>query len=193
MIFTYGEGATPFNEDDADKLIPNHIRTQHQLNEWEQANILIAERYLFSRKRNDILTTAFINRIHKKMFGQTWKWAGTFRKHQTNIGVKPYEITSCLKILCDDAKFWVSNQIYEAEEIAVRFHHRLVAIHPYPNGNGRLSRLMGDVLLYNLKNKRLSWGRVSLVQASQTRQEYIRSLREADQGNYVDLLKFAVG
>ncbi len=191
MKFSYPEGATPFTTDDTNALIPKHIQTQEDLNEWEQANILQAEKWLFLRKRKDIITIRFITDLHKKMFDRTWKWAGQYRKHQTNIGVQPFNISTSLKVLCDDVQFWIINDTFKPLEIAVRFHHRLVAIHPFPNGNGRLSRLIADALLYQMIRKRLSWGRVSLVKQSDTRKEYIRCLQEADRENYGDLITFA--
>lgn len=191
MKFVYAEGATPFNQDDADKLIPQHITTQEQLNEWEQLNITMAERWLFSQNRKNIITLDFIVKLHKKMFDKTWKWAGKFRQHQTNIGVPAYEIITSIKILCDDTQFWIEHKTFSEKEIAVRFHHRLVQIHPFPNGNGRLSRMMADIILYQMKKQRLSWGRISLTDASITRGNYLKSLRQADKGNYSTLLEFA--
>lgn len=150
MKFVYEEGATPYNQDDAEYLIPKQISTQK-----EQNNIIRAERWLFAKKRKNILTIDFIRSLHKKMFDQTWTWAGQLRSHQTNIGVSPYHITTNLKMLCDDVTFWISHKSFSPFEIAVRFHHKLVAIHPFPNGNGRHSRLMTDVLLLSLGYPRL--------------------------------------
>lgn len=190
MKFIYAEGATPFNQDDATQLIPNHITTQNQLNEWEQANILKAEHWLFSQKRKDMLRTDFLQKLHHKMFSQTWLWAGTFRKHQTNIGVNPFEIAVSLNVLCEDVLFWIQNKTYSMDEIATRFHHRLVLIHPFPNGNGRHARLITDALLFYYGLPRFSWGKVNLVIPSHTRKNYINALRSADQGNIDPLLHF---
>jgi Fic-DOC domain mobile mystery protein B len=192
MKFVYPEGATPFTTDDSAALIPGHIRKQEELNEWEQLNILQAEKWLFMRKRKDIASIHFIVSLHKKMFDQTWEWAGQYRRHQTNIGVEPFHISMSLTALCGDVQYWIGNQTFNPVEIAVRFHHRLVAIHPFPNGNGRLSRLVADALLFHMQRKRLSWGRISLSKSSDMRKEYIRCLREADAGNYLDLINFAL-
>ena len=190
MKFIYAEGATPFNQDDAGALIPSHITTQNQLNEWEQANILMAERWLFSQKRKNILSVSFLQKLHEKTFSKTWRWAGKFRKHQTNIGVPPYEISTTLNILCDDISFWIQNKTYPFDEIATRFHHLLVLIHPFPNGNGRHSRLITDALLFSYGFPRFTWGQVNLVTPSNTRKCYIKALQAADQGNITPLLYF---
>lgn len=190
MKFEYAEGATPFNMDDFDQLIPKHITTQDQLNEWEQANILIADRWLFTRKRKDLLTIEFIKKLHKKMFDKTWKWAGKFRTHNTNIGVDYPLIQESLKMLCDDVVYWFEKETYLIDEIGTRFHHRLVSIHPFSNGNGRHARLMADVLLIQSGVPRFSWGRQNLVKQSETRNQYIKSLRQADQGDYSALMNF---
>lgn len=190
MQFVYPEGATPFNQDDGADLIPKYITTQEQLNEWEQANIIEAERWLFSKKRKDLLTINFIKLLHKKMFYKTWKWAGKFRTHQTNIGVLPIMVQESLKILCEDVLYWTQNTTFPMDETAARFHHRLVAIHAFPNGNGRHSRLITDALLIQLRAPRFSWGKDNLIKTSETRKRYIKALREADQEDYTSLLKF---
>lgn len=190
MKFIYPSGATPYNQDDAAHLIPHHITTQEQLNEWEQANIIDAERWLFSKRRKNLLTVRFLQKLHQKMFDKTWKWAGRFRTCNTNIGVPYPVIQESLKALCDDVVYWIQHKTFSIDEMAVRFHHRLVQIHPFPNGNGRHARLMTDALLVNLGALRFTWGKENLVQQSQTREAYIKALREADRGDYSDLLAF---
>ena len=188
MKFVYAEGATLFNKDDAGQLIPKHMTTQSQLNEWEEANIIKAERWLLSRRKNDLLTVEFIKALHLKMFNETWLWAGKFRHHQTNIGVASFEIWPSLKTLLEDLKFWIDHDTFSPDEIAIRLHHRLVFIHPFPNGNGRHARLMTDAFLVKINAKRFSWGSINLSAPSETRSRYINALRKADQGDYDDLL-----
>ena len=149
MIFNYAPGATPLDPDEANGLIPKHITTQGQLNEWEQMNILDAEKWLRTQRFNiiQISTNAFIKKLHQRMFDQTWRWAGQFRKSNKNIGVDWLHIPVNLKVLMDDLCYQLENNIYPLDELAVRFHHRLVVIHPFANGNGRHARLMADILL----------------------------------------------
>lgn len=192
MKFLYPEGATPFNQDDAANLIPNHITTQAQLNEWEQANILEAERWLFSRKPRHLLSLEGAKLLHQKMFSKTWRWAGRFRSYNTNIGVAHYLVAQEVKALCDTVRYWIENQVFEREELCVRCHHQLVLIHPFPNGNGRHARLLSDLLSVQLGGQRLSWGRKSLIDQSETRTDYIKALRKADNGYYDQLLAFAL-
>ena len=124
------------------------------------------------------------------MFGDIWKWAGTFRTTERNIGVAPYEIQPKLRILLDDVKFWIDNRTFSPKEIAIRFHHRLVQIHPFPNGNGRISRLMADLLMKQFGLPILDWGSGSLTEISELRRKYISALQDADNGDYSSLLHF---
>lgn len=183
------DAATPLTVEERDELIPSYIALRSELNEAEQANILAAEEWAFARQRlvND---EKFLRNLHTRMFGRVWRWAGKFRKSNKNIGVDAYRIPHELRQLVDDCRYWVENKTYEPDEIAARFHHRLVLIHPFPNGNGRHARLAADLLLVSLGRPRFSWGRKSLVEVSETRQAYIASLRAADKHDICPLLTF---
>lgn len=191
MQFIYAKGATPLSHDEIYNLIPKHLTKQHQLDEWEQYNIARAEIWTTKRKINNILSIDFIKKLHNKMFCDTWLWAGKFRQQQTNIGINSIYIPQELKILIDDAIYWQSNNTFSLREIAIRLHHRLVFIHPFPNGNGRFSRLFADLYLLSNNQKRCSWGSNNLSQNSSSRDQYLKSLRMADQGNYTELIIFA--
>jgi len=190
MKFLYPEGATPYNQDDKNALLPSHIATQKELNEWEEANILKAQRWLFSHKHSLLLTSDFMLKLHLKMFNETWKWAGEWRRHNTNIGVDWTQISSQISMLLGDVKYWTQNQSFIHDEIAALFHHRLVQIHPFSNGNGRFSRLITDALLVQLGEKRFSWGRSNLTEPTETRKRYIQALRAADSLDYKPLFEF---
>ncbi|MDZ4099100.1 MAG: mobile mystery protein B, partial [Methylophilaceae bacterium] len=133
---------------------------------------------------------AYLKQLHEKMFDRTWSWAGTFRYSDKNIGVDWTQISPRIYDLLKDVEYQIEHKSYEMVEIATRFHHRLVLIHPFPNGNGRHSRLMADLLLHRMGLERFTWGRVNLVNQSDTRNEYITALQEADRGDYQRLLKF---
>ncbi len=190
LKFNYPPGATPLDPDEAEGLIPTHITTQGQLNEWELANIREGERWAFSRKRSDLLSIQFAKRLHKQMFGNTWRWAGTFRSTEKNIGVDPAQITTELKKLFDDVAYQIEHKSYQLDEIAARFHHRLTWIHPFPNGNGRHARLMTDLLLKQNGAKLFNWGSDNLVAPGEVRDRYIAALRVADGRDYALLFKF---
>lgn len=190
MKFIYAEGATPLSPDEIHNLIPKHLTTQKELNEWEQFNIVKGENWAFGRKRKNILSIEFAKKLHKQMFNETWSWAGVFRTSQTNIGVDSIYIPQELKAIFDDVEFWLSNNTYEIREIAIRLHHRLVFVHPFPNGNGRFSRLFADLLLQNNNEVSFSWGSCSLIEDSITRKQYIAALKEADIGDYCKLIEF---
>ena len=188
----YPSGATPLDADELAALIPGHITTQSNLNEWEQLNILQGETWAYGqrRQRKDILNEAFLRQLHRRMFGETWRWAGEFRKSDKNIGVDWLDIGVELRKLFADANYQSEHASFPADEIAARFHHRLVAIHPFPNGNGRHARLMADLLVERLGRPRFTWGSRSLIDVSDVRLRYIAALRAADARDYALLLAF---
>ena len=188
-IFESDKNSTPLTEEEKLQLKAKWITTRSELNELETKGIADAEIWLLKNKK-DILNETFIKNLHKKMFGNIWKWAGSFRTSERNIGVAPYEIQPKLRLLLDDVKFWIDNQTYLPKEIAIRLHHRLVQIHPFPNGNGRISRLMADLLMKQFGLSALNWGSGNLTEISELRKEYISALRKADNGDYSLLLNF---
>lgn len=185
----YLPSATPLDADELACLIPKHITTQGELNEWEQLNIEQGETWA-RRQRKDILNEVFVRQLHKEMFGKTWSWAGGFRKSDKNIGVEWQHVGVKLHDLLDDVHYQIDHATYPPDEIAARFHHRLVAIHSFPNGNGRHARMMADLLIQKLGQPRFTWGSKSLTVATETRISYIDALRAADSGNIQPLLAF---
>ncbi len=190
----YPPGATPLNPNEVAGLKLSYISTQRELNAAEQDNILKGEKWAFSKKRKDFLSEKFMRELHKKMFGYVWRWAGTYRTSDKSIGTSWFQIPTEMNKLINDVRYWITYQTYPIDEIAARFHHRLVWIHPFPNGNGRWARAMADVLLVNLAEPRFTWGAKSetgtLGEHSQTRANYIRALRLADTKKYTELLEF---
>lgn len=188
----YPEGATPLSHDELAGLIPDHITMRSELDTWEALNIDKACRWLQRMKLWDILSEPFVRLLHKKMFDDTWDWAGLYRQTEKNIGVKVWQIREEVPKLCGDAKYWVEHKAYPPDEIAVRFHHKLVWIHPFSNGNGRHARLMADLIAQRVLHKpAFSWGGHSLEKDSQFRRTYIDALHEADHGEFGRLLSFA--
>ncbi|TKJ80897.1 mobile mystery protein B [Pseudomonas sp. CFBP13509] len=183
-------GQTPLDPDEVAGLKPRHIATQGELDEWEAQNILKASRWVARQKKLDVLNDHFCRELHVKMFDDTWKWAGTFRKSDKNIGCDWTKIAVNLRQLLDNVAYWLEHNIFPPEEIAVRFHHRLVWLHAFPNGNGRHARLMTDCLLRQCGLAPFSWGRGNLVIVNEVRQRYIQALRAADANDYALLLAF---
>jgi Fic-DOC domain mobile mystery protein B len=181
------DGTTPLDPDEADGLIPD-LLTRGELNAWEQANILKAEAWVFRRRRN-VLTVQFAMELHQRMFDETWTWAGKFRRSDKNIGVPWPTIPAALRDLLDDTQYWIDNITYALDESAARFHHRLVSIHPFPNGNGRHGRLMTDVLARSHGAQLFTWGRGHLA-VGQARIAYLAALRQADKGSLDPLVEF---
>jgi len=183
------DGGTELTEEEREELIPSYIALRNELNEAEQANILEAQEWAFARKR-DVLEEKLLNKLHKRMYGNVWGWAGNYRTSGKNIGIDTYRIPTELRQLLDDCRYWIENETYEPDEIAARFHHRLVSIHCYPNGNGRHARLAADLLLKSMGQERFSWGGKNLVDLSETRKRYIAALQEADGNDIRSLLEF---
>jgi Fic-DOC domain mobile mystery protein B len=184
-----GDASTPLSPEELEGLVPSYITLRSELNEAEHANIVDAEEWAFQRKR-DTLSEKFLNDLHKRMFGRVWKWAGQYRRTGKNIVANAYRIPIELRNLLDDARFWIEHGTYEPDEIVARFHHRLVWIHPFPNGNGRHARTAADLLLVAMGRPRFTWGRENLVDAGQTRHAYVDALRAADAHDYGPLLAF---
>lgn len=190
----YIDGQTPLTEEEQEGLKIPSITTREELDEFEQLNIEKAIQWTFGKKlkAEQLFTEKFIKDLHKRMYGEVWKWAGAFRTSEKNIGCKSYLIAIELKQLLDDALFWYNNETYSAEEIAIRFKHRLVSIHCFANGNGRHSRLMADLIMEKLYNKTFfSWGSANLIKATETRSNYIKAVKKADQQDILPLLAFA--
>jgi len=193
MNFFYPPGATPLDPDEAAGLIPTHISTQADLNAWEQLNIAQGDQWAARQTKRELLDEGFVRDLHKQMFDKTWRWAGSFRNSHKNIGVDWTQIAVKLRDLLDNTRYQITHQVFHADEIAVRFHHQLVWIHAFANGNGRHARLMADLLAMRLGRDRLSWGAgsASITSAGKLREQYIAGLRAADQGQITELLVFA--
>ena len=194
ISYHYIEGQTPLDEDEKRDLIPTLI-TREDLDAFEQENILEARKWIMQKSvlaKQDIFTEKFILNLHKRMYGHVWKWAGTYRKSNKNIGIEYYLVPTELRQLLDYATYWLEHETYSITDLAVIFHHRLVKIHLFPNGNGRHARLCTDVIVAKYGGDKLTWGGNSdLTKPDDIRKAYIAALREADAGNYEPLLAFA--
>lgn len=191
MNFDYPPGATPLDPDEIAGLKLAHITTQGELNRWEQDNILEAQEWVERRKKGDLLNEEFICKLHEKMYGKVWQWAGEFRRTNKNIGVEWQYVPIRLRELLDNVNYWIANNTYPPEEIAYRFHHLLVQIHLFPNGNGRHSRMITDILLVEAFGiAPFTWGQANLQEANEVRQRYIEALKAADNHNYELLAEF---
>jgi Fic-DOC domain mobile mystery protein B len=192
-IFTTADGNTPLSPDEQADLIPN-LATKEELNEFERANILVAYDWaLGPRKlrRQDPLTEPYLRDLHSRMFDQTWKWAGVYRTTEKNIGIPHFQIREALGALLGDARYWLEHQTFPLDESAIRFHHRLVSIHPFANGNGRHARLMADVLARTQDRPVFTWGGADIVRQGDFRRRYIDALQAADKNEIAPLLAFA--
>jgi Fic-DOC domain mobile mystery protein B len=190
----YNSGQTPLDEEEKEGLLITTIATKAELNEFEQQNIEEAIQWVLGRsfRPEAIFTESFIKSLHRRMYKNVWKWAGNFRKSDKNLGIDKWQIQTALKALCDDAIYWLKNETYSPDEISIRFKHRIVSIHCFSNGNGRHSRLIADIIIDKIyKQKIFTWGANNLAKSGDARAKYLTVLREADKGNFKQLLKFA--
>lgn len=193
--YRYTEGQTPLSEEEEEHLVPT-ILTREDLDRFEQENILEARRWAMRKSvlasKQNIFTEKFILNLHKRMFGRVWKWAGQYRKSNKSIGVDYLHIQTELRKLLDDVAYWSEHNTYDVAELAVVFHHRLVKVHLFPNGNGRHARLFADVIVAKYGGEKLTWGGgADLAAPEDVRKHYIAALREADSGIYDSLISFA--
>ena len=194
LTIEYIDGQTPLSEEEKDGLKIPSITTREELDEFEQLNIEKAIQWTFGKKlkAEQLLSEKFIKDLHKRMYGEVWKWAGTFRNSEKNLGIKSYLIPVQLKQLLDDTLFWHENNTYPPAELAIRFKHQLVSVHCFPNGNGRHSRLMADLIMEKLFHQSFfTWGSNNLNKANESRKNYINAVRKADNYDIQPLITFA--
>jgi len=192
----YEDGQTPIDEDEKDGLLISTITTRGELDELEQRNIEEAVRWTIERRKRftaaEIITEIFVCELHKRMLSGVWQWAGSFRNSNKNIGVDKYQVALELRMLVDDCRYWIENDTYPPDEIALRFKHRIVSIHCFANGNGRHSRLIADIIVEKIfKGEVFTWGGNNSLSAGEFRSKYLAALRAADKGNYELLIEFA--
>lgn len=190
-LFDEPDDATPLEQEEWNGLLQTWITFRCELNEAEQMNFAAGAAWAYRQHRQDILTDAFIKQLHRKMLGDVWAWAGDFRQTERNIGIDPIRIPVEVRMVLDDIRYWIKNATFSPDEISVRLHHRLVAIHPFSNGNGRITRLMADLLVERLAQEPFTWGRILLTDVSEARARYIAALKAADAHDIKPLLGFA--
>lgn len=193
IAFTYGPGQTPIDPDERAGLIPTHLQTMDELNAWEQMNI--AQAYRWARRtapKREVLDEGFIRELHGKMLDETWTWAGTFRRSDKNIGVPWEQVATQLNQLLENAKWRRDNANPDPDTFAVQFHFDLVCVHAFPNGNGRHSRLMADLVAMSMGQKVFSWGAgAPLFGQTEARKRYLDAIYAASKAQSTALLEFA--
>lgn len=190
----YIDGQTPLDEEEKEGLLIPTIATRGELDEFEQQNIEQAVQWTLGRsfKPDTVFTEEFIRMVHKRMYANVWAWAGKFRKTNKNIGIDKWQIPTELRYLLDDIRYWHKNNTYPPDEMAVRFKHRMVSIHCFPNGNGRHSRLMADIIIEKIyKQPVFTWGAAQSLSRGDARAAYLKAVKAADQDDYHLLLAFA--
>lgn len=194
LVLEYTAHQTALDEDEKEGLLIRSVNTRQELDEFEQWNIEKAIEWTLKKRFrvSKILSEQFVCKLHKKMFDKTWNWAGEFRRTNKNIGVDKYRIGTELGVLLSDCKYWIENKVFSPDEIAIRLKHRMVKIHPFPNGNGRHSRLIADIMAHHVFDRPVfSWGSQKIDSSDRLRSEYLQALFQADSENYKPLIEFA--
>ena len=192
-ILNQPTGATDLTPDELQGLKVPGITTHGELNEIEAVNIEQGLIWLERRPATfELLTGEAGKEVHRRLFGDVWNWAGQYRLTDKNIGVQVWQISTEIQYAMDDTKMWVEREIYPHPELLARFHHRIVKIHPFPNGNGRWSRIMTDELLRRVDGERyLDWSSAGSLQSDNAhRSKYIDALRAADQFDFDPIMHF---
>jgi Fic-DOC domain mobile mystery protein B len=192
-LFHEPDDATQLAPQERDGLLQTWLNSRGDLNRAEEQNILDGAAWARRRRIDavDLLTEEFSKSLHKQMFGDVWSWAGTYRQRPSNIGIEPHQIVTDVPVLFDEARYWLKHKSYSWDELAIRIHHRLVAIHPFPNGNGRHTRLIADLIAEKLDQKSFTWGGGVLQNIGELRTQYIAALRAADDHDIGPLMAFA--
>jgi Fic-DOC domain mobile mystery protein B len=189
------DGNTPIRPEEANQLIPR-ISTLGELNEYETLNILRAREWAFDSrimKSTDPLEEPYVRELHHRMFDSVWKWAGTYRQTERNIGCYPREIVRIAQLLAN-TRYWIENKTFSTDEALLRFHYQLTRIHPFANGNGRHARMIADVAAVRYGREEFTWGaRKDLVAEGDARTWYLAALRtlDAHENHMKLLLEFA--
>ena len=193
---TAPEAPGALTADEQARLLPS-LSTREQLNEIERLGINAARVWAMRPtvlRRSDLLTEAFMRELHRRMFGGIWRGAGRYRTTTGGPGWEPGQISKGVRMFLDDAEGWTRFSTYPVQESAVRLHHRLVAVQPWADGNGRHARLVADILVAVHGEEPLTWGsRSAGLEAGSARVGYRDAIKAADSGNMDPLLEFARG
>jgi Fic-DOC domain mobile mystery protein B len=186
------EGATPLTEEQPQGLRPTWIATRSDLNDAEAQNILdgMLKWQRRPRRLDGLLDDKVIRDLHRDLFGDVWSWAGAYRRTDVNIGVSWYEVPTRVRDLTEDAKCWFADAGVTTDTAACWLHHRLVQIHPFPNGNGRHAREFTNLVLGSVGAAPFTWGRSHLGGVGDVRTRYLEALRAADEHDHELLLVF---
>ena len=189
-------GSAPIAPGDQARLVPS-LSTRAQLDEIERLKINAARVWAMRAavlQRSDLLTEPFARELHRRMFGGVWRGAGRYRTFERAPGWEAHRIPEGVRMFLDDAEGWIRFSTYPVRESAVRLHHRLVAIHPWSNGNARHARLLADVVVASQGEEPLTWGAGSPSSGLGTSpSRYADAIRAADAGDMGPLLGFACG
>jgi Fic-DOC domain mobile mystery protein B len=185
------DGSTPLDPDQITGIKFSHLVNMGELDEVEDLNIQKGLEWLNRQKGDDYISMEFFCKLHEKLFSDVWKWAGKFRKVEVNLSqIRSYDVGPQLKMFFEDVKIWIESGKMSWDEIAAEMHHRLIAIHPFPNGNGRTTRIYTEYVQKRNKQAVTSWKASLVHDPKERRRSYIKALQQADKGNFQPLIEF---
>lgn len=189
--FVDRDGSTPLDPDQIKGIRFSHLTNMGELDEVEDLNIQKGLEWLYHQKTDDYLSMQFLCKLHEKLFGDVWKWAGKFRTVEVNISkIRSYDVGPQLINFFEDAKLWIEGGRMGWDEIAAEMHHRLVCIHPFPNGNGRTTRIFTEYVQRRNNQLITTWKASLSHDPKERRKAYIKALQKADKGDFEMLIEF---
>jgi len=189
IFFNDRQGQTVLSPVEKKGLKLTHISNMKELDEAEQMNINEGLLWLQGQKSEDYISEDFFQKLHLKLFGKVWRWAGVYRHTNKNIGIDYWKVPREMNGFVENANYWLKNKSYpDWPEFLAHFHHKLVFIHPFPNGNGRFSRIVTNHLCKMNQHEAPTWQ--AHLEPKVRRGHYIKSLREADDKQYSKLIDF---
>ena len=180
FLFKDRGGQTPLPPELQKGLISKNVQTIGELDEYEEQNIAEGMVWLEDSNANS-LNYSFWLRLHKKLFGNVWNWAGEIRSHDLGNAdfLYPEKVRPALMQLIGDAEYWFKNDTYPKKETIARIHEKLLTIHPFANGNGRWSRILTEYICKQNKIDIPKWNLKSKDDPQKRRKEYIEAVELA--------------
>lgn len=188
MAFEPDYGETLLTEEERDALtaeareiLDEPIRKDdlydlEQLIQDEVADDLVAEIVDGALTISELLTDHFVRELHRRLYGPVWEWGGRQRSRESNIGIAPQRIAVELRHSLDDLRYqWEHATGVTPRYLGIAAHAALVHIHPFVDGNGRLTRLLADLLFLAAQDES-----VLAYDWEIDRRTYIRLLGEYD-------------
>lgn len=192
-------GSTPLHPDEAAALTPlaGDLEDKAAVYDAEQAiqdevEELLVESIVEGRLTlADLLDDQFLRDLHPDLYDPIWTWAGQYRTRELSIGIAPEEVAVQLRSSVDSIQWrWEHTDDLTPRRLGLLVHAETVRIHPFVDGNGRTTRLLGDLVYLATQDgdvvRRYDWAAID-------KRAYIEALWEYDRSRDASVLEGAVG